>query len=165
MPDWCYENKYLYGIVLKIHLHDHLHVSKFKSENLTILDYYEDEYDNAYLMVGDVNNANSALENKIYSFDYMLGKSPLQNTHFVSRQQTYNVLSIKKEATYTTCELEIFGKHHVKLNNPEKYTFVECQNPGVIISNFCADDKFLECDVDCEEMLGKNILFKLKMEE
>lgn len=162
MPSWAYDNHYLYGIVLKIHLHKKQHVSKIVSKELALIDYYEDEFDNAYLTLGDTLKDNSALDKRIYEFEYKLDKSTPECTHFIREKQTYNILTLRDYGNSVHCKIRIYGKHCIKIFIDAETADVSVENNDITIENLRIHNKILSFNVDCKEMLGKDMIFTIK---
>ena len=160
-PVWGYDNCFLYGLVLKIHLHDKKHISWFESENLVLMDYYEDEFDNAYLTVGDCMTDNSALGKKIYSFKYDMHYSDLEIPHFIRDNQTYNILSLQYDSDSIVCRIRIFGEHNVKIYSGFNNANVTFYSEDIVVENIVTENKSVLFKINCREMLGKDVLFKI----
>ena len=161
VPGWAYENGYVQGIVLKMHLHNN-HISEFISDNLVVLDYYEDDNENAYLTIGDPKIDNTAIGREIYNFTYKLGDSKLTKPHFIRRKQTYNVLSLTYDESSVNTTIKIYGKHKICIYTGFSDNMLELHTEGAKIYNSVSKDGICSFEIDCEEMLGKTVKFTIK---
>ncbi len=160
IPEWAYDNGFLQGFVLKIHLHNN-HVSEFISDRLKVLDYYEDINDNAYLTIGDSAIEDTAIGRDIYSFTYKLGDSYLKEPHLIRDKQTYNILSLLFDETKVEGVIEIYGRHTVSIYTGFTKNKITTNTPGIKIYEFESKNGFCSFKIDCEEMLGKTVKFEV----
>lgn len=131
MPQWVYDNGMANGIWLKAHLHSKQHISQVELEGLTLGAYYEDENDNAYVYLLNNNEANGALERKLYQGRYTLGTEKPQGTYVDIGRETFTVKGLRDDGKAIRLSLEVYGKHVVKLHTKQKISQAVCNHSHV----------------------------------
>jgi hypothetical protein len=128
MNDAAYQYDLLGNMVLAVKLDQGQHVSHAKLDGQPIASYYEAEgYGYIYL---------PPLEKKIYRFEYMVGRQPMDR--YVNNTGTYNVYGISDKGRTLEIELKMYGEQILKIRSPEPRS-VTSNDKGLRIKNFSYD--------------------------
>ena len=119
MPDWAYDNDFINGIWLKVHMHGKNKLSKLCVDGLKIIAVKKDDYDNVYLRLAS-NREDGALEKKIYKGTYTVDKKPIDYTYIDIDKETYVVKNLFDDGKSLKINLTLFGEHQVIVKLKDK---------------------------------------------
>lgn len=115
MPKWAYQYRYLTGIWLKVHLHKNQHLTSVNIPGMKVAGYYEDQNDNGFVYLIDVDTDCGALKNVFYEGSYLISDARLNGSYLWLEKETYSVLGIEEFKDSIKMRLRIYGKHIVRL--------------------------------------------------
>lgn len=153
MPEWAYENDYITGIWLKIHLHGGYHLSDVSVPGLKAAGYYEDEFDNGYVYLIDSDSTNGCLQKKIYKGTYKINKSVNLGTYIDLAGETFSVLNLADDNKRVDALLRIYGNHEVRINLSK--TVSRITDTSLSDNSYSINDNIVTVHLRAENMIGE----------